>query len=247
MSKRYTEEEKIQYVSLYKTAYSAHEISEKHGMSRSTLLLWVKQYSEVPFKVKTAREVYLLEKEVKRLRTQNEIFRLSECSVISAPKEKIQAVERLKNQFSIQMLCETLELRKSTYYHYSLRSPEQTLLEKDDEMFKLLIAAVFEKSDGRFGAMKIRGKLMEDGYVISKKRILRLMHEMNLLNKTKNIYPNATFQREYKYYSNKLKQQFLLETPNMVWVSDITYVKVAGGTYYLCVILDLYSRKVISY
>lgn len=46
---------------------------------------------------------------------------------------------------------------------------------------------------------------------------------------------------------NRLKQNFTTNEPNLVWVSDITYVKVNGGFYYICVIIDLFSRKVISY
>lgn len=47
--------------------------------------------------------------------------------------------------------------------------------------------------------------------------------------------------------NNKLKQNFTTDKPNLVWVSDITYVKVNGSFYYVCVIIDLFSRKVISY
>jgi putative transposase len=247
VAKRYTEKEKQIIVKQYLSGESASGLCQKHGIARSSLYLWSKQYSDVIPESKTAREIYLLEQEVKRLRVQNEIFRLSECSVASNAKEKIQAVEKLKSQFSIHMLCKTLSLNKSSYYHYRFRRPEKTSLEKCDEIFKPLISKIFEMSGERFGAMKIRGKIMEEGYVISKKRILRLMKEMNLSNKERNVYPNATFQREYKYYSNKLKQQFSQDAPNMVWVSDITYVKVADGTYYLCVVIDLFSRKVISY
>lgn len=46
---------------------------------------------------------------------------------------------------------------------------------------------------------------------------------------------------------NILSQNFNQSAPNKVWVSDFTYIKAAGRFYYLCVILDLFSRKVIAY
>ncbi len=49
------------------------------------------------------------------------------------------------------------------------------------------------------------------------------------------------------YLKNNLKQQFDQSEPNKVWVSDITYVKVGTQYYYICVVLDLFSRKLISY
>lgn len=47
--------------------------------------------------------------------------------------------------------------------------------------------------------------------------------------------------------TNVLNRNFNITSPNLVWVSDITYVKVNGNFFYICVIIDLFSRKVISY
>lgn len=49
------------------------------------------------------------------------------------------------------------------------------------------------------------------------------------------------------YFKNHLKQEFEQDAPNKVWASDITYVKVGEQYYYICVILDLFSRMAISY
>ena len=46
---------------------------------------------------------------------------------------------------------------------------------------------------------------------------------------------------------NILKQNFNPKEPNKAWCSDITYIKVEGRFYYLCVIIDLFSRRVIAY
>ena len=46
---------------------------------------------------------------------------------------------------------------------------------------------------------------------------------------------------------NILNRNFSVNTPNTVWVSDITYIPVNSSFVYLCVVIDLFSRKVISY
>lgn len=46
---------------------------------------------------------------------------------------------------------------------------------------------------------------------------------------------------------NILKQKFNQPEPNIVWVCDFTYIRAGGRFYYLCAILDLFSRKVIAY
>lgn len=50
-----------------------------------------------------------------------------------------------------------------------------------------------------------------------------------------------------EHCKNILKQEFDQSEPNVVWVCDFTYIRAAGIFYYLCAILDLFSRKVIAY
>lgn len=46
---------------------------------------------------------------------------------------------------------------------------------------------------------------------------------------------------------NYLSRKFIVNSPNTVWVSDITQIRCREGWQYLCVVIDLYSRKVISW
>lgn len=46
---------------------------------------------------------------------------------------------------------------------------------------------------------------------------------------------------------NHLKQNFTQRAPNLVWVSDITNIKAGNKWHYLCIVMDLYFRKIISW
>ena len=46
---------------------------------------------------------------------------------------------------------------------------------------------------------------------------------------------------------NYLHQNFNQKAPNLVWASDITYMKAGGKWYYLCIMMELYSRKIIAW
>jgi transposase InsO family protein len=46
---------------------------------------------------------------------------------------------------------------------------------------------------------------------------------------------------------NLIQRCFQTEKPNLVWVSDITYIKTMGGWLYLAVVMDLYSRKIVGW
>lgn len=47
--------------------------------------------------------------------------------------------------------------------------------------------------------------------------------------------------------TNHLHQEFNQKSPNLVWTSDFTCIKAAGKWYYLCIVMVLFSRKVISW
>lgn len=55
------------------------------------------------------------------------------------------------------------------------------------------------------------------------------------------------YDQEQKRKENIVKQNFTVKKPNEVWVSDVTYYKFNNTIFYICVIIDLYARKVITY
>ena len=79
----------------------------------------------------------------------------------------------------------------------------------------------------------IRRLEVEYGIHISVGRVWRIMRSMKLAKISTRTRP--------------LKRKFNVNVPNKVWVSDITYVRVANSFNYVCTIMDLYSRKIIAW
>lgn len=99
------------------------------------------------------------------------------------------------------------------------------------------------------GVYKICKRLLvEYGINISTGRVYRLMKSMNLpkMSTLKPVFKPSKPDHSMPC-TNVLNQNFHTDKPNLVWVSDITFIKVQGKFYYLCVIIDLFSRKIISY
>lgn len=109
-----------------------------------------------------------------------------------------------------------MQVNRSTYYHHILRAPEQTKIQLEDDRLKALITEIFTKSECRFGARKIRAKLIQAGYTVSERRILRLMKELGLTVQQKHPKLNFANDRQYWYYPNKLKRKFLTDAPNKI-------------------------------
>ena len=111
-----------------------------------------------------------------------------------------------------------------------------------------MILHIYADYDKRLGAYKVQYILKRDyGIDISVGRVYRLMCSMDL-PKMSTVKPRSACPRpDNGECENHLQQQFSQDAPNLVWVSDITYLKVGGKWYYLCVVIDLFSRKVISW
>lgn len=153
----------------------------------------------------------------------------------------------LRFQHHITTLCRVLRVNRSTYYkHYSSTPASRTL---ENQKLRSLILEIYSKYKKRFGAGKIQIILERDyGIHISTGRVYRLMNGMQLpkMSTIKPSYQKGATQTHVEY-SNYLKQNFNPPSPNQVWASDITYIKTTNRFVYLCVIMDLFSRKIIAY
>lgn len=139
-----------------------------------------------------------------------------------------------------------LNVNRSTFYkHFSTRTAPRI---SENQRLKTLILHIYADYDKRLGAYKIQFVLKRDyGVNISLGRVYRLMNSMNL-PKMSTDKPKTRHKLIYNgTCTNHLKQQFSQNAPNLVWVSDFTYLKAGGKWYYLCVIIDLFSRKVIAW
>lgn len=108
---------------------------------------------------------------------------------------------------------------------------------------------LYAESDKRLGARKMRRRLeVEYGTRISVGRVYRLMRGMELPRMSTEKRPVVRRKKNSPgECQNLLRQRFNPEAPNQVWASDITYIHTSRGFCYLCVVLDLYSRKVIGW
>ena len=72
------------------------------------------------------------------------------------------------------------------------------MLEMEDDNLKPLISEIFKKSSGRFGARRIRVKLIDTVYTVSERRISRLIKELGLSSKGTKPMLNSANDRQYQ-------------------------------------------------
>lgn len=87
--------------------------------------------------------------------------------------------------------------------------------------------------------------MRERGIAISEGTVASIMHEHSLFSIRGGA--KALYYKNKERKENILKQNFSVTAPNEVWVSDVTSFAFNNRNYYLCAIIDLYARKVISW
>ena len=169
----------------------------------------------------------------------------------SSVKEKEIATKEFlesNTDYNFYEVCKVIGLNKGTYYNFINHKVEKTVYEINDEKLLKEIKIIFEENNGRYGLDKMKIALQRKGIITSARKIGKLMKDNNIVknNKMKRPKPDVYKERR-KYYRNLLNRQFEQKEPNRVWVSDFLEINVQGAKFYLCTILDLFSRKVIAF
>jgi len=96
-----------------------------------------------------------------------------------------------------------------------------------------------------YGVRRMTVSLRREGWEVNAKRVRRLLRVMGL----EAIYPKPKLSQPgpgHKIYPYLLRE-VKVERVNQVWSSDITYIRMARGWLYLVVVMDWFSRYVLSW
>lgn len=158
---------------------------------------------------------------------------------------KYAFIKAHRSVFSICAMCRVLRVQRSGFYTW-LKTPLSKRA-KDSRRLTGLIKQAWLESGCVYGYRKIHDDLRCLGESLSPNRTARLMRDAEL--KAQIGYkrkPGSYGGSPAVVAQNKLEQNFAVAKPDQVWVTDITYIKTHEGWLYLCVVLDLYSRRIVG-
>lgn len=243
-------EEKYQLVQRYHNGESAADICMGASIARSTFYAWIKPYkvtyTDAGYAV-NANEFIKMKQHLTKLEQKLEVLQKVNCTVSSPLKVRLHELALLHGQYSVYVLCESLNVDRGTFYNHILRNKKgNNSYQFRRNQLSELIRQVYEENNQIYGAKKIRAVLSERGVAVSDKMVAELMQEMNL-HSIRNDAKKDYLQFNYEKKKDSLKMQFSVHAPNQVWVSDVTYFKLGSKFQYICAIIDLYARKVVAY
>jgi putative transposase len=116
-----------------------------------------------------------------------------------------------------------------------------------ESMIANLINESYLGSDCRYGYRKITKEINSQGVIVNHKKILRIMNEMGI----EGLYPKRSINTTIANKEHKIYPYLLggleINRVNLVWATDLTYIKIGGKFMYFMAIIDLYSRYIIAY
>jgi putative transposase len=152
--------------------------------------------------------------------------------------ERARLVSPKCNALSVRKQCELLCVNRSQIYYKPV----------DEKPENLKIMRIMDEHILKYpaeGVMSNYCMLRELGYGVNVKRVRRLLRLMGHMA----VYPKRNLSKlgQAKYIRPYLLRNLAIERANQVWSIDITYIPMAKGFMYCTAIIDVYSRKIMSW
>jgi putative transposase len=159
---------------------------------------------------------------------------------------KYQFIANHRDTHSVEKMARVLKVSRSGYYAW-LGNPASEHYRRD-EMLVATISSIQKKSKRRYGSPRVTRELKRRGHRVGHNHVARLMKQNDLQARRRRRYRSTTnSDHSLPVAPNILNRQFGITEPNVAWVSDITYCATAEGWMYLCVIMDVASRKIVGW
>lgn len=157
-------------------------------------------------------------------------------------------IDAEKARYPVTKLCKILDVSESGYHAWRKRLPSRRTTE--NARLTAHIKASFAKSRESYGSPRLTDDLRDNDVKVGRHRVARLMREAGIRAKKPPRWRKTTNSRHDLPRAPNLVERRWAETataPNKLWVSDLTYIWTWQGWVYLCVFLDVFSRKVVGW
>lgn len=146
----------------------------------------------------------------------------------------------------ISILCKVLKVSRHGYYAWKIR--ERRGISKRECHLLVKIRKAYADGRGTYGYRRVYAQIKKTGISCSLGEIRRVMRKNGIFRKSKRKFKSTTdSNHNLPIAPNLLNREFIVDVPNKVWVSDITYVWTDEGRLYFTVFIDLFNRKVVGW
>ena len=157
---------------------------------------------------------------------------------------KYRVIERFKEKYPIQKMCELFEVSRSGFYKWRKRVSQQQQRSEVDQFIIECQAQVRQTYGYRRVWLWMKQNKSVECHPLT---VLHHMRKLDLLAQIRRRRTYTLYKQGGHRYENLLNRQFIQKQMNCRWVTDITYIITPQRTYYLCAIMDLCGRYIVAY
>jgi putative transposase len=149
--------------------------------------------------------------------------------------------------YPVRSLCRVLGVSASGFYAWRDRAPSARAM--DNAVLTEHIRQIHAESDQTYGMPRVRAELRDQGVTVSRQRVGRLMRKAGLRGVSRRRSYIVTTRRDERQRPapDLVQRRFQADSPNALWVADMTYVPTWSGFIYLAVVIDAWSRRVVGW
>lgn len=163
----------------------------------------------------------------------------------------VKFIDDHRGAHGVEPICEMLPIAPATYYEHRAKRADPARLSdraKSDEALRPEIQRVFDANWQVYGVRKIWRQLRREGFDVARCTVARLMKCMGIQGIIRGKPQKTTVQdKKQPCPLDKVNRQFRVPAPNMLWVSDFTYVATWKGFVYVAFVIDAYARKIVGW
>lgn len=162
------------------------------------------------------------------------------------PEAFVRLVEEMKGRTTVQVLCDLLNVPRSTYYRWKKQRPLTPSQSEGLSLLELAIQQLCTAAKFRYGYRTIRQLLLQKGWQVNRKTVQRMMQKHGWNCRVKMKKRKQTGQ-PYAVAPNLIARDFSAEAPLQKLVTDITYLPYGNKMLYLSSIKDLFNGEIVAY
>jgi putative transposase len=160
-------------------------------------------------------------------------------------------IDQNRSAYGVEPICKVLPIAPSTYHEHAARRREPGRMParaRRDAALMPEIRRVFEDNFGVYGVRKVWRQMLREGHDVARCTVARLMRKMGLRGVIRGKRIRTTVpDKAVPCPRDHVNRQFRPARPNMLWVSDFTYVATWTGFVYVAFVIDAYARRIVGW
>jgi putative transposase len=163
----------------------------------------------------------------------------------------IDFIDEHRAIYGVEPICRVLPIAPSTYHAHAARRSDPGKLPgrlQRDAALNVEIRRVYEENFGVYGVRKVWRQLNREGIAVARCTVARLMRRMGLQGVVRGKTVRTTISNAaVPCPLDRVNRQFKAPRPNVLWVSDFTYVATWAGFVYVAFVIDAFARRIVGW